>query len=522
MKSQKYLYWLIVLLSVFFWMAACKTADTDKIAENTQKPGVDATSIPSVEDTKQEITPSLGYNWQDKQVFRLGLVDGAQDALDETEGASEYHIKFTISDNLYNLEGYEEVRYTNREDVDLDEIYFQLFPNASGGGAEIDTVKVDDEPVEPEYLNDGTAVRLTLSTALAPGDSSFIEFGFVVDVAREPAGNYGTFGYFEDVLVLDEFYPVIPVFDENGWNYSVPTVGDLTYLDASYYIVEVNAPKNMTLVASGVEISQHSEGERQVVTFAAGPARDFYLAASDKFEMISKQVGETTINSYALSGLDEGSQLALEAASQALVIFNGRYGEYPYTELDVVSTPLQALGIEYPGLACITLKAYDLDSDINGTPAAIILESVAAHEVGHQFFYNVVGNDQVRKPWLDESLVQYITGLYYLDRYSPGAFQSLSASWYARWDRIEREEIPIGLPSEAYHGREYSAIVYGRGPIFMGALSEEMGEESFDAFLRDYYQSNRWGIGIPEDFQGLAEKHCNCDLAPLFEEWVYE
>jgi aminopeptidase N len=48
-----------------------------------------------------------------------------------------------------------------------------------------------------------------------------------------------------------------------------------------------------------------------------------------------------------------------------------------------------------------------------------------------------------------------------------------------------------------------------------------MGQETFDAFLRDYHESNAWGIVTTEAFRALAEGHCDCDLGQLFEEWVY-
>ena len=76
--------------------------------------------------------------------------------------------------------------------------------------------------------------------------------------------------------------------------------------------------------------------------------------------------------------------------------------------------------------------------------------------------------------------------------------------------------------TEAYAEGEYSAIVYGRGPIFVSALAEEMGQETFNEFLRDYYQFHLWGIGTGDAFRQLAEKHCQCDLSTLFQEWVYE
>jgi aminopeptidase N len=77
------------------------------------------------------------------------------------------------------------------------------------------------------------------------------------------------------------------------------------------------------------------------------------------------------------------------------------------------------------------------------------------------------------------------------------------------------------LPAGAYVDNEYGAIVYGRGPLFVTALAEEMGQEKFDEFLRDYYESHKWGIGTSDAFRQFAEHHCQCDLAALFEEWVH-
>ena len=57
--------------------------------------------------------------------------------------------------------------------------------------------------------------------------------------------------------------------------------------------------------------------------------------------------------------------------------------------------------------------------------------------------------------------------------------------------------------------------------VQLDALAKEMGQETFDAFLRDYYQDHTWEIGTGQSFRETAEEHCACDLGPLFEEWVY-
>ena len=82
--------------------------------------------------------------------------------------------------------------------------------------------------------------------------------------------------------------------------------------------------------------------------------------------------------------------------------------------------------------------------------------------------------------------------------------------------------MPIGLPSSAYDGQEYGAIVYGRGPLFVEALAQSMDEDSFKDFLHDYGTQLRWEIATPQRFQGLAEGACACDLDGLFSRWVFQ
>jgi aminopeptidase N len=470
-----------------------------------------------------QIAHPFDMAWDDRAIFREGLIDAEQAVLDDLPGATVYHIALQVHDDFVLLQGREQVRYTNQENEPLNEVYFRLFPNAAGGEATVSGLKVDGQDVEPVYEFEDSAFRVRLPTALQPGERMVIQMDFAVKVPREMGGNYGLFGYFDSVLVLDEFYPVIPVYDDEGWNVEVPPPnGDVTHFDASFYVVRVTAPAKLTVVASGVEVGREREADNQVLTFAAGPARDFYLAASDRYTAISETVGETTVNSYAFTERADGAKLALQQAVNALKSYNARFGVYPYTEFDVVGTPMQALGIEYPGVVGIALNLYDPNEEVWGLPSQVILESTVAHEVAHQWFYNAVGNDQIDEPWLDEAIVQYVTGLYYLDTHGEGAARSYRTSWDDRWDRVDRADIPIGMPAGAYVDEEYGAIVYGRGPLFIAALAEKLGQKEFDEFLRDYHESHKWGIGTSDAFKQLAERHCQCDLTALFEEWVYE
>lgn len=464
--------------------------------------------------------PSLfDVGWQERGPFEAGLLDPAGAHLPQLEGASVYHMDLELSSDATVLTGRQEVLYTNREDVALDAAYFRLFPNLADGSTIIGDAAVNGQLVEPAFELRESAMRLPLQPSLEPGQSVVIAIDFTVQIPTEGGGNYGTFVYNREILALAHFYPMIAVYDDEGWNLEIaPESGDVVYADSSFYLVRLSAPAGLRIAASGVEVAGGADGQRQQITYAAGPARDFYLAGSAGFDVYSQQVGNTVVNSYAFPQLEPGARDVLAWTAASLQSFNEQIGDYPYTELDLVTTPTLALGVEYPGIIAINMDLYDPETS---RYPPVFLESTVAHEVAHQWFYGVVGNDQLDDPWLDESLAQYTTYLYFVDTGSEGDAAGFRQSLVQRWQAVDGEEIPIGQPVAAYQGPEYSAIVYGRGPLFFEALAQTMGQDTFMTFLRDYYQSLKWDIATPQRLQSLAEEHCACDLQPLFVEWVY-
>ena len=441
--------------------------------------------------------------------------------LDELPGASEYRIDMRIADTLTEVSGEQQVRYTNRENAPLNEIYVRLFPNALGGKMRVSNVSVDGEGVAPIYEFDRTAVRVLLPRPLPVGQSTVLALEYLINVPTSLDSGYGLLSYTNDILALDTPYASIPVYNAEGWNVETPpTNADTSFNDAGFYLVRVSAPANLRLAATGVEVAREIEGDRQVVTLAQGPARDFFVAASPDYALTTAQVGETRVNSYALPGEEAAQAIALQAATSAIQIFSQRFGPYPYTELDVAATPMLALGIEYPGTVGISERVYEADFNPSTGTASAIVESTVAHELGHQWFYNLVGNDQVDQPWLDEAMAQYSTWLYFLDRYGASAADAWRANWGSRWDRTDRERKPVGLPAREYTEREYGSIVYGRGPMFLTALAERMGQVKFDRFLEDYSARFRWGIATAEDFKAMAQEACGCDLSDSYKEWL--
>ena len=468
--------------------------------------------LPQTDSTPEPTPPAISPT--DRSVYKDGLIPEYQNILNKLPYASMYDIKFNIADDLYHITGQETVHYTNAEDIELKEIKFRLFGNILGGEMHVAEVNVNGEVITPNYSLNDSLLTVPLKNPLQPKDTITLSMDFELEVPQSVELNYGVQAYYDDVLALAHAYPMIAVYDDEGWNAEIPPQsGDVTYADMSFFIVTVEAPKGVTLVGSGREINHNESGNRQTVRYEAGPVRDFYLAASPDYEVFTKEVDGVTLRFYTHDYLQAGAESALDVAARAIKIYGKRYALYPYTELDFVSTPTYALGIEYPGMIAITEWIVE--------PENFYLEATVAHEVGHQWFYNLVGNDQLDDPWLDESLTQFATLQYFTDTYGQSGSAGFRQDLEGRWNSIGQEEIPVGLPVKEYSNEEYSGIVYGRGGLFFEALREEMGEENFDVFIKNYVKNNAWDIATPEKLQTAAEAQCGCNLTPIFEKWIF-
>ncbi len=452
--------------------------------------------------------------WDDRSPFEAGLLADQQAVLKQLPQASVYHLELEIQPDMTHLRGKEEVRYTNAEDAPLTEIYFRLFPNILDGSSSVTNLRVNGQPVEGELSGNASVLRVPLNKTLTPGESVVATMEFAVEIPTEAGATYGALSYLDNILTLPHVYPMIAVYDDEGWNIEIPpTYGDVVYADTSFYLTRVIAPAGLTIAASGVEIDRSTDKETQTITFAAGPMRDFFLAASNIYSVTTQNVGDIRINSYAPPEDADSAAQALEYAVDAVNTFNHRLGPYPFTELDLLATPTTAGGIEYPGAIVVALSLYQNPNDF--------FELATAHETAHQWFYSLIGNDQVDDPWLDESLTQYATWIYFEEIYGEQGGEKFEKQMNDFWRGASDTTLPIGLPVAAYSDPDYGSIVYGKGPLFFNALAETMGQDAFNAFLRDYYKTYRWGISTPEGLKTLAEKHCGCDLSPLFKEWVF-
>ncbi len=460
------------------------------------------------------------------------LTPAAQERLPALLGAPRYTIQLEVDYAGHAYTAHSQVAYTNAEEVALDRLYFRLLPNGKGsfgdGSMSVSQVLVDGQPVETTLSGNDTILEIRLPTELEPGRDVQLDFDFSGVVSldfggqAEPYG-YGIFSLSQDVLALSAWYPILAVYDDQGWNLDLPSeIGDSVYSDMAFYIVDIDVPVDLKVVATGVQVERQVSKERVRLRFDSGPARDFFLVASPNFDATSRQVGDTIINSYYLPDHARGGGFALAAAAESLVVFNERFGPYPYTELDVVEAPMHnALGVEFPGIFLLASDSYE-------TPEDPAFATTDAHEVAHQWFYSIVGNDVFDEPWLDESLATYLSSLYWEFRAGGGPPAPLYSYWQDRYDTLvqEGEDEPVA-ESLAYfeslnNPRVYGGVVYVKGALFLKALRQEIGDEAFFSALRDYYNTYQYQIGTTEALLEAFERAAGRQLDDFYQEWLYE
>src|SRR5215216_7062636 len=235
------------------------------------------------------------------------------------------------------ISGEMSVAWRNPASQPLQDVWFRLFPNAfyyGEGNLQVADVTVDGAPVSTELALDDTALRVSLPVPLAPGEGAEIALTFTTTVPADSTGSYGIFS--RDTRngswVLADWYPILAVWEEgDGWALPEATsFGDPTYAPSAFYDVQVTAPDDLEVVATGVLATETKANGAVTRHFVAGPARDFVLVADDDNAPLSEQVNGTLLTLWTPPSLDPaiGAQ-TLETAAGALRYYNQTFGAYP-------------------------------------------------------------------------------------------------------------------------------------------------------------------------------------------------
>lgn len=460
----------------------------------------------------------------------LAMIPEARSDLEGLSDPPKYEIDVEIKLDEQNpsFKGEEAITFINNEGIALENLYLRLYPNGhkiyGKGSLKITKLLVAGREAQPVLTVEDTVARVPLQKPLEPKEQIRLEVRFAGEVSKDfenEGFNYGIYNYSQGVMTLANWYPMLAVYDNEGWNLDpVYGWGDAVYSDVGLYEIRITAPTEATVVATGVEVPALSSRNGNTAThfYVSGPTRDFFIAVGKDFQVIKRDVGDTVINFYSLPGNAAGDRAALELSATALEVFNQLFGLYPYAELDVLGIPLPFTGgVEYPGLVLLSDRLY-----LN--PEDIISKVVTAHEVAHQWWYGVVGNDVIDEPWLDEALVTYSSAVYIEETLGEHYFQDVLEDWQRRYERARAEGAQAAITSPVYAftgNNDYTPIVYYGGALFYHALRERIGDGAFFTSLQKYYQDFKYKIATTEKLLAFFEEVSSQKLDDLYQEWLF-
>jgi aminopeptidase N len=203
-----------------------------------------------------------------------------------------------------------------------------------------------------------------------------------------------------------------------------------------------------------------------------------------------------TVDAYwPNSESDSNCRDLMRYAAQAIDSYSARFGAYPYPRFTIVFDEFGSAfdGMEYPN--------YVLSSAYRGA---------VAHEVGHQWWFGLVGDDQYRHPWLDEAFTEYSA-----EEFQGGTSPAHNCDWIASDERMDAS---MDVYEKAGDGLYHDAI-YHEGTCMLFDLEHTIGRDAMDQMLRALFTTFEYGVERPADVRAMADKVSGRDLSAFWAKW---
>ncbi|WP_205513169.1 M1 family metallopeptidase [Longitalea arenae] len=222
-----------------------------------------------------------------------------------------------------------------------------------------------------------------------------------------------------------------------------------------------------------------------------------FIVQQDTIQLPSGRVVQAM--SFYRSAESKGWTNSIQYIKDAVHFRSRLIGEYPYNVVSVVEAKMgSAGGMEYPTITSISpgIDAKQLDVTIE-------------HEVGHNWFYGILANNEREHAWLDEGVNSYYDNRYKALKYP----KSDLIRWVQQKIPRREEELlidalakikkdqPIATPSADFTYLNYAAMTYMKTAILLEHLEQAMGTARFDSCMQAYYQQWQFKHPSPADFK---------------------
>ena len=500
----------------------------------------------------------------------------------------DYRISVTLDDVTHRLYGDIAFDYVNNAPTSLDSLYIHVWPNAyqptksalanqlANGGKNlsiIDTAKwggisalafnINGVPVtwdfDPSHRD---IVQIKLPQPLESGKKLTVTTPFVVKI---PYGSISRLGHIGQSYQITQWYPKPAVYDHKGWH-PIPYLnqGEF-YSEFGSFDVSIKLPKNYVLSATG-ELQTPSEqifmneladqtlaNMEQILALPAGNERDSFPPSSNEWKTV--RFTQDNVHDFAwfadkrykvLKGKVKLPHSGKEVTTWALFtpanaslwkdaiayINDGTYyyskwnGDYPYAAVTAVDGTISAGGgMEYPMITVIGNASSPLE-----------LEIVIVHEVGHNWFYGILGSNERQHGWMDEGMntaneMRYVATKYpknqqMSDMVLGGKLHLNDLDHHDMGDISCRAlamigaDQPIETHSADFSSTNYGMIMYQKTGLIFQYLRSYLGDDLYDQCMQRYYDLFKFKHPYPEDMKRVLEAVSARNLDWLFKDLI--
>lgn len=490
----------------------------------------------------------------------------------------DYRIQVALDDGRHLLNAYEEFDYLNNAPQALDTIRIHLWPNAYHGrntalcrqmdGQNNFVMHFASEAAQGwidslDFRSDGRRLTwgydpanpdigwIKLPAPLPTGSRITITTPFRVKV---PSARISRLGHIGQAYYITQWFPKPAVLDNKGWH-AMPYLhqGEF-YSEFGSFDVSITLPANYVVGATG-ELQNATEqawmdslarlplttlkGDDpfppssptlKTLHFKQDRVHDFAWFADKRFEV---RKGSVTL---ARSGHDVTTWVlftphnaslwndAITYVNESVRLYSEWIGDYPYSACTAIDGGSAAGGgMEYPMVTIIN------DSD---TP--FMLDVVIAHEVGHNWFYGMLGSNEREHPWMDEGMNSYCELRYVETRYPDRRLMDLQGiplgfltrhegityrtqdELLYRYNARRNWDTAPDSHSKDFTDLSYGSDVYSKTALVFDQLRAYLGDPLFDRCMQRYFDDWHYKHPYPEDCRAVFEQVSGKDLGWCF------
>ena len=497
------------------------------------------------------LTSSAGFwvhNASSETQYAAALAKQTIRPINPVERIANYTIDVVLDAEAKTISAEQIITYTNTTSEPIPNLVFHLYLNAfrdensyflsdtvahrgfgwspdGAGHITVTSLRLQDgTELDLKNIEDDTLATADLPLPLAEGQSLTLYLTYTAQLPRL----FARTGFAQDFFLVGQWFPKLGVWQDGAWNAYPFYANNEFYADFGTYDVTITVPDNLVVGATGLPTGEQNNGDgTRTVNYFADPVIDFAWTASSRFSAETRQFGDVEVVYMVLDEHHATTERVMYIAEKSLETFGDWFGPYPYKRLTIVDVPADgaaAGGMEYPTF--VTAGTLDVGADFFTNLRGIrALETVVAHEIGHQWFQSMVATNEAEEPWLDEGFTDYATGLAMDAAFGTTssvvdlAGVQMNTADLRRMEYLLEAQTPMF--GKAHELEAYTVATYSKPTLSMATLERVVGRDTMKQIMRTYFERFSFAHPTTDDFQTVAEEVSAENLDWFFDGLVY-